>query len=142
MKGAVMESESDVIAVLIYVAVWVVCAFLVGAYAASKGRDRVQWDLTALLISPLIAFVVLAVLPEETKGLIATGEYKKCPQCAETVRAEAKICRYCRSEFPEPVLAKINPEGAGPIWRPTLEQPAQEKTAQEKPAPAWDIKLR
>ena len=30
---------------------------------------------------------------------------KKCPQCAETVKVDAKICRFCGHEFPEKVAA-------------------------------------
>lgn len=38
------------------------------------------------------------LLPEPSTQELGT---KVCPQCAEEVRAAAKICRFCRFEFPE-----------------------------------------
>jgi len=38
------------------------------------------------------------------KNKIESGEMKKCPECAELVRKEARICRFCNYEFyPKPL---------------------------------------
>jgi hypothetical protein len=36
---------------------------------------------------------------------IARMRGKKCPQCAEVVKEQAKVCRFCSHEFPEARLA-------------------------------------
>ena len=46
---------------------------------------------------------VLLIKPNEAhaerQALEAGG--KKCPQCAEIVKEQAKVCRFCGHEFPE-----------------------------------------
>jgi hypothetical protein len=60
-----------------------------------------------LLLTPLAILVLLALPtlkapePQPVRLVEALSEATKtCPQCAETVKAAAKICRFCRYEFP------------------------------------------
>lgn len=39
---------------------------------------------------------------QNTSPAAANGDLKKCPDCAEMVKAEARICRFCRYRFADP----------------------------------------
>ena len=73
---------------------WVFLSILVGIFAGSKSRSKFGWFFISLLISPLIAFIILLVAGPRA------GSLKKCPKCAEQVKAEAEICRFCSFQFP------------------------------------------
>ena len=60
--------------------------------------------LIALVASPVIACIILLVMPVNTGELerasLTTGSSRKCPFCAEVVKAEAKVCRFCGRDIP------------------------------------------
>jgi predicted tellurium resistance membrane protein TerC len=99
------DSISTAVVIALCVAVWVGFAWAVGQYAKSKGCDPTGVVVLSLFLSPLIGFIVAALMkPNEKKAAVAQGK-KQCPMCAEFVQPEAKICRYCRYNFEEKRVA-------------------------------------
>ena len=44
------------------------------------------------------------------ESILNSDNNKKCPMCAETIKADAKICKHCHYEFSEEELAKQKAE--------------------------------
>lgn len=84
--------------------VWVVFAVIVAIAASGRGRSGFGWFLLAVLISPLLAFILLLVLPkvgeaglpkDETGAVITPQTHVRCPDCKELVRRDARKCKHC-----------------------------------------------
>lgn len=104
--------------VLVVFVLWIGLAFVVGEIAARKGRSVGGWFVFALLLSPLIAGLLLLFMPADESGLVGSGKYRKCPKCAELVRAEASICRHCHSSLADELESV-------PVGAPLFGQPDQ-----------------
>lgn len=91
---------------------WFVFSLAVGFLASSRGRSGLAWFFLALLISPLVAFVIVMMTknlrPEQRHAALAPGPttHVKCPSCAEWVLPEAIKCKHCGSTLtPDPTHA-------------------------------------
>jgi hypothetical protein len=89
---------------------WLIFAIVVGVAANTRGRSGFLWFLIAVVLSPILAGLLVLALPKIASGSdpvfasrlasVEQPRLKKCPDCAEMVQADAKICRFCRHEFP------------------------------------------
>jgi hypothetical protein len=96
--------------ILIFIGWFVLCG-AVGKYAENKGRNGIGVFFLSFFLSPLVGFVVaLAMSPNEKKVAAAQGK-KRCPECAEFVQPEAKICRFCQHKFTQAEELAGNPAG-------------------------------
>ena len=81
---------------LIAIVLGVIPAFI----ARQKGRSFLGfWIYGTLLFIVALPHAILAK-PDQARleaRLLSDGANRKCPQCAEIVKSEARICRHCGS---------------------------------------------
>lgn len=84
---------------------WLLLSAVIGAFAKSRGRSGIGFFFLSCLISPIISGILVAIAPNLTQQRAVQQEIavsKTCPQCAEMVKAAAKVCRFCHHEFTTP----------------------------------------
>jgi hypothetical protein len=72
---------------------WIIIALVFGfvgvSLAKHKGRNQILWGILCTII-PLLVIAILLLPTVEADGLT-----KKCPHCAEIIKADASFCKHC-----------------------------------------------
>lgn len=99
---------------------WIACGFAAYMLAISRNRSCKIWAALGLLFGP-VALIVLGFLPvlgvgeEEFSLFKGRPKMRKCPNCAEPIKAEAAVCKHCGRDVVvgsevKNNLVKTNPE--------------------------------
>jgi hypothetical protein len=90
---------------------YVVLACIPASIAGSKGRSSILWWFYGMAF-PIFAFLH-ALLLQSTRKALEWQQHldgmKKCPFCAEMVKGEATLCRYCGQELPTEEESRLVP---------------------------------
>ena len=72
---------------------WFFGSIIVGVFATMRrDRNAFVWTMLSLFISPLLAGLLVAVMPAKNS--------RACPYCAGTVKDKATVCMHCQCDLP------------------------------------------
>jgi len=74
---------------------WFLFSALCGVMASKAGRSGFGYFILACLISPIICFLLLAILGKVKEEGPSPETHIRCPDCAEYILKEAKVCKHC-----------------------------------------------
>ena len=93
---------------LALIVIWILCGLAAGAIGASRNVGFALHAIIGFLFGPIGILTALLFKPTDEDKYRGQGDASgltKCPDCAELVKVEAKICKHCGSDL---TLSSVN----------------------------------
>jgi len=100
---------------------FLMCGIISAVIASNKGRSTFGWFLIGTLTSLFGIILALVVSDKSAKAAdsaaasltresaqSAIADTRACPYCAETIKAQAVICRFCNRDVDPLPITQIN----------------------------------
>lgn len=98
---------------MIIVFFWIAFSIFAAILAARFKRSAFGYLLLSIVISPLLCLLLLVILgPVKAEAAlpVAAEALIKCPDCAEDIKPDAKVCKHCgyrlQLEAPAPTASE------------------------------------